>query len=520
MFLFVVTFAQQVYGQSSVTFEFKCDANLELYNGQRGVLSNNRGAVTVANLNDTDADGKIDNSNDDTDGSAASAQGRDEVDLMKLVIKKNVSLDPNQFWIKKTKGNIRLWTTETKKVEFKLDANNEAKLSKLAFGGNTATLYVEALSPSTGIKDIEIQLLQSDPSGPVICDSESATAFWFVGGVKQLNNSPMPTLGYSGTLSDCNDLGLAKKFNTTYISVSGNRWGHGPFNKWPISGDPANNVDKQFGGRILFEFTVMPSLDSNQLHINIDITRRKKARSYQMLPGGTSMVLNNANKHDFPIKNEQPNDDGQDTDEDYILKNDHVYSADLPSTTTKLAGTQADPILAFLARLMTFQEFVRITPYGAARPTGSDIKGSIASDVKESSCFLYLKTGPNSRYIADNSVSSYSHPVLTTGGGGNGTIVITLNGAVPTNGFELKIASSGGGKRGDLVDLRTNQIVATSIFSNGLCIIVSNGITVHLTEGTTPFAINSKWRFSTFTTAQPSKENVLTATNKNVEINP
>ena len=168
---------------------------------------------------------------------------------------------------------------------------------------------------------------------------------------------------------------------------------------------------------------------------------------------------------------------------------------------------------------MTFQEFVRISPYGAARPTGADIKGSIASEATEWSCFLYLKTGPT-RYVADNNVSSYSHPVLAGGTGGNGPIKITLNGIVPTNGFELKIASSGGGKRGDLVDLRTNQIVATSIFSNGLCIIVSNGITVQLTEGTTPFAINSKWRFSTFTTAQPSKENVLTATNKNVEINP
>lgn len=511
------TFAQSPPKDKKIT-EFICEVNMDLYDGQNGKKADpTKGAVTVANKNDTNGneipdvdDGTVTNFN---------GKGRDEVDLMKLVIKKNTAVDPSQLLLKEISGEFKLWRNSTKTNSFSLNSNGEAFLVDLPFIGNEATLFLEATSTSTSLKDINIQLNRYNAGSQIVCDNESATAFWFDGIVKQSANSTTPILGTGGTLPDLDNARIINNINNVYISVSGNRWGHGLFNKVAIPNDPIDNLDKRFGGRILFEFSVLPALADNQKYINIDITRQKKVRSHQMKHGDAAILSDAGNTFNFPeeenLNNELPNDDGSTIDEDNSLKNNHIYSIDVPSTTTKQPSD-----LAFLVRLMTFKEFVRISPYSLGTPGVGGSLGSRASAKVPWSCFIYAKMGTGQRFVADNDLSSNSLPVKIAGTGGNGTISVTLGTNVSNSSFQLFIVNSAGVRNGILKNLVTGQTIS-SLFQNGVCSLNLNGIViVKLTDGSMPFAIDSSWKFNTFTTSQSQKENILTSSSKNVTIDP
>jgi len=117
---YLILFSQEAIGQIKKSksqrmenkFAYKdcgCDikVNLRIFNGLNdqgnpGPFGGNEvsdddeespGAITIANFNDTDGDGK--NDNVDMDGVIASSTGRDELDLMKLIIEDSGEIPPD-----------------------------------------------------------------------------------------------------------------------------------------------------------------------------------------------------------------------------------------------------------------------------------------------------------------------------------------------------------------------------------------------------------------------------------------
>ena len=87
--------------------------DLKIYNGQNAInpvadeKEETVGAFTVANLNDTDGDGVIDNVDNDV---TATARGRNEVDLMKIIFNKPEPKDlKGKLRIRIVSGNVKIW---------------------------------------------------------------------------------------------------------------------------------------------------------------------------------------------------------------------------------------------------------------------------------------------------------------------------------------------------------------------------------------------------------------------------
>lgn len=128
------------------------------------------GAFTVANLNDTDGDGTVDNGDNTVKKGAA---GEDEEDLMKLIVK-----GPNLGRMKVTvvSGNVEFWEKSTKETKIAKQGNaifiDGADLPK--------TLWVEATNHSNVLRDIELKLGFEAPDGTLTDDLDKvkATAVW------------------------------------------------------------------------------------------------------------------------------------------------------------------------------------------------------------------------------------------------------------------------------------------------------------------------------------------------------
>ncbi len=130
-----------------------------------------RGAFTVVNRNDTDANGNPDYNDIDV---SATADGRDETDLMRL----DISLTPDSLVevlpidgldetvrLNVPSGAVKFWHFSTKGNPF----DPEIPL----FAAVEQKVWVEATEPSTGLGDIEIEL---DFMG--VQDRVKATAIW------------------------------------------------------------------------------------------------------------------------------------------------------------------------------------------------------------------------------------------------------------------------------------------------------------------------------------------------------
>ena len=155
-------------GATATTMVSVAVVNLDLviYNGQDGTMVNESeeeivGAFTVANLNDTDGDGIVDN-NDDI---VTAVNGRNEIDLMQLDIRRP---DPDlggTVNISILSGSVKFWGARTKGVP----------VTTINFATTTLprTLWVEATAFSKSVRDI---VLESEYRG--LKDSVKATAIW------------------------------------------------------------------------------------------------------------------------------------------------------------------------------------------------------------------------------------------------------------------------------------------------------------------------------------------------------
>ncbi len=115
------------------------------------------GAITVANLNNTDGDGMWgDKDIDDTNAVIANPKGKDEVDLMKLeIVPKKKFINPCKVTLEYI-GDIQFYSDSKKLTQL-----TDLEFDLLDGDGNkiTTTLFVEARSVSSNMRDIVIKAM-------------------------------------------------------------------------------------------------------------------------------------------------------------------------------------------------------------------------------------------------------------------------------------------------------------------------------------------------------------------------
>ncbi len=517
--------AQQPSKTSSAGFE--CDVFLDIHNGfydwsigktytgGQKLSSGNKydkGAVTVANLNDTDGDGITDNIDPIVESSSV---GRNEVDMIKLVIRKKITDPVGPVTLKKVGGTVTLWEDPKKNgSQISLNANNEITYSDASL---PKTIFIEATAVSGDLMDIKFHLLYN---GEVV-DKVSATAVWVdTGGTWSSETiTPVPNMPAPDGLPNLTHSPLVNNINNKWISFNGDRYGFQDFYSGAIPNNDPSNLDKRLGGRILFEFQVSPA--GAQSLVKFDVTRQKKVRAYKLNILDNSLFL--FDSFDFPYEleedNEKPNDDSNNySDEDNSPSNNLIYSGDIPST--QLAEIDA---VAFKVNKISFHEFVRV---GITAPSIIDynesLHGSRGSAVVDWNCVYYAKRGTdNGKLTQDNSIVSNSEPLrLDINDGdmvGNGSISITTSNFANTEGYSLTYdgltnrfflqTSTGVGAFYNPNANETTWNIST----------ISLNITIN--QGTTPFADEDTFIFSTFKTGS-SKMNQVGLGSVNVLTNP
>jgi hypothetical protein len=365
------------------------EVDLVIYNGLSGDFGGQeipstkediRGAITVANMNDTDGDGIKDFEDDIV---VESEIGRSEVDLMRLDIRITDVVTPSCEFVQfNLSSGLRLWEQSTKVTPID---NRRVPVSSLPM-----TIYVEATEPSFSIADMEIIAGLLGENGELIkTDKVVITSIWFENRENHLDVTVLPTpssLGIDG-------VNLLNVINNEFVSTDGRRYGKGtlrPMDFILSSSGPPSKIDAFLGGRILMPFEILPTdlaLRLNEYGVKIDITRRKNVNvtGYNDFGRDASRIVT------WPIKLEESNDDDNDAtandsyDEDTDLSNNTTlaFSFDAPSER-RIASRIVDipngiNEAAVIARSnKQFEEFVRLS--FKLDPVGNSLQGSRASD--------------------------------------------------------------------------------------------------------------------------------------------
>ncbi|MCI0361579.1 MAG: hypothetical protein L0211_24100 [Planctomycetaceae bacterium] len=315
---------------------YKPEVQLTIFDGQNAtkavpeVDEDITGAVTVANLNDTDAD-EISDWEDHTGGAAggngveetrtgANRHGRDEVDLMKLIVHKPIPYTEGAVTLTVTQGaaRVRLWGDSKKKTEIDAAYDPETGIATWAQwgGGGNRTIWVEITNPSSSVADIELKLeyAEFDP------DIVKATGVW-------------------ATLT-------ASQFSTkTWDELAGTVW------RDDMDAELQDWVSRDFGGTglrpilyatgmgmtwarvanvTLLQFTVTPTdVASTLARVEFDLARSRRSRGWGQTTTDAMPVL----EEDIPweVLWEKPNDDPDNDDEsDKVNDSDRMYVIDGP----------------------------------------------------------------------------------------------------------------------------------------------------------------------------------------------
>lgn len=339
-------------------------ADLAIHNGQADPASvvekdeENPGAFTVANLNDTDGDGDIDNVDNTV---KRVTHGTDEEDLMKLVIK-----GPDQGRMKLTvvAGQVAFWEKSTKETSIPQQGNavfiDSVDLPK--------TLWVEATDHSAALRDIELKLVYETPAMQLIDDLDTvrATAVWAEKtSVKKANGDSL--------WSDAGNP-LSTTFNTLVGGV------FGPNFTTAQSG--------QFHFTIGLEFTIVPDGIGQEPGVAFDITRDIAHKDWVI--NGTNVQQLNGN--DVFDKGDISDDDlAPEDDEDVTPSNNKIYSLDGPGHPLQPSGDQ-------IVSRNNFEEFVRVS-FDGERPSGENDDGSRCSANIPWHAFYWVDVDPaNGKY--------------------------------------------------------------------------------------------------------------------------
>lgn len=386
--------------------------DLKIFNGLDGIYGGSavndsrevtKGAVTVANLNDTDGDNITDNIDNSV---TATPQGRDEVDLMKLeIISKGKTLPSCPDIELVYQGSIALWKNKTKDIP----QSTIIPISSLPL-----TIWVEATQVSSSLRDIQIQALVDGE----IKDEVKATAIWVditpQNIFYQPSALPAPnTLGLDapGLLNTINNNHLVTPLGM--LSKNLDRYGFGTFAEGNMPSSP--NTDLYFGGKILFRWKLLPDDAYSLGNIKLDIARRKNTTDtyYSMTQHTPTISTTNP---PLPQQNEGVNDDPQasygndNLDEDKTPDSQgYFFSYDTPATPNGYFYTLPSSNLApIVIRDLNFEEFVRVsfdTP-----PIGNIVAGSRCS-IKQPwslNCANYCSTSNDLTQPYNERSQSYS----------------------------------------------------------------------------------------------------------------
>jgi Bacterial Ig domain len=173
----------------------------DIYHGQNGAkvvgLMKLAGAFTVANLNDSDYDGKEDRAaNEDgvapRPGAKAGFEGG-EVDLLKFEVHKPNDPNPDGSKVKieiKAGAGVKLWGGQYKHPNeaVALANNNTTKEYALADfpQGDVITMWVELTSPSPTVGDVKLEVTYRNSTPTTV----RATGIW-VDGTNQVEGNPI-----------------------------------------------------------------------------------------------------------------------------------------------------------------------------------------------------------------------------------------------------------------------------------------------------------------------------------------
>lgn len=252
--------------------------------------------------------------------------GRDEQDLMKIVLRKPVpDNDGNvELWLKS--GEAKIWKFPYKKDEVILTNG------KVTYATNQLPLelWVEARAVSAQLRDIELRLTYGNKY-----DTVNATAVWVTKTVRPVAEGTNPWVnrqtkdGFpdNPVPGAKKEIGLpdltAPVFSKLIEDIrpkDGSRYGHGI-----MKDHTADKLgDAYFGGRILWEFKITP-LDAGKLGVVFDVTRQIQDNIYRIDAAYTAKddpQLLASEQYPWlqspPRDNETPNDeqgpsDGQNT---------------------------------------------------------------------------------------------------------------------------------------------------------------------------------------------------------------
>ena len=431
------------------------------------------GAVTVANLNDTNGN-TIPDSNDNTNGVVASAVGRDELDLMKLTINPIGPIPANCTGKVRLDvvGSVKLWRDSRKLV---VENQREFNISSLPL-----ELHVEALAASNSNQDIQIKAF----IGNNFQDEVRATAIWVSTNARYV----------SGSIPNPNNIVNASLSNIIISRASANNdlYGLGYFTDVTSTNPPL--PVPAYGGRILIEFELIPA-SAKSFNLFFDITRRLNEESGEM-NSGTGVFSNDSNDMFLP-QVEMPNDDTGNGDEDVTTSCPVMYSYDGPASNIGQVSA-----LSYIKWIGDFEEFVRVSfhPFPAAVES---IEGSRCSDIVKwcHGRTLVAKSKPgaidkynsmNQEFQVINSAASFSTPIRTSGNG-TGNISINLLGNAITQGYSLFFSSP------IKCELRSNgQIVDSKNITNSKWNLKDPGkLEIEISNNTaSPFTFGTQLNFS------------------------
>jgi hypothetical protein len=331
--------------------------DLAICNGQSGAevpedKEESVGAFTVANLNNTDGDGKVDNVDDEV---KATANGRDEVDLMRLILRKPEPDLGGKVTLKIVSGKVTLWKLPTKPKASE-EKDREFDTSKLPL-----ELWVEATDVSAKVRDIEIQMEYKG-----IMDTVRATAVW---------------AEVTSVLHDKGD--DFSKFSDLTT----------PPNNWFADSQLGNHIglrpidDKGIRNVILIQYTVLPNGIERCFSVKFDISRRR----HEIAKLTDSYGQDYENAFVFSEMHEEPNDDGIEYDESTAPTSEgHLYVIDAPGLNELRVDWEKFSLRS------TFQEFMRVSFDGDA-PAGNQLLGSICSSYFDWNSFLTIRRDASKR---------------------------------------------------------------------------------------------------------------------------
>jgi hypothetical protein len=336
-------------------------------NGNR--IKVGEGAFTVANMNDTDNDTFADYTSDDheANGGHAAANGRNEVDLIKVVLKKpSIYHAGDTMTFSVTFGNGTSDSSKIWKDEFR---DEEANVSESFSFGATETekvYWVELISPSVEIGDYHLSYGYMEGG---FTDYASATAVW---ATATLINDDNATAAQVLAANPRIEQDPAHQSTEDALKL----WGGTGLIPSSFKGSPLREF---FANGILMQFKVTPVGIWNYDHIvKFDITRRIADKDWVKTPTG---ALRKVEDVPFPADKESSTEDtdGGNGITDDPDKDGYMYSYDAPAAVFAANYPGTNPVGTWRYYVGNGEEFVRVGI--GADPVGVGVVGSRASEL-------------------------------------------------------------------------------------------------------------------------------------------